>query len=132
LIPTSPGEAVGHIAVARGQSYELWLGGIFARGFDVSVDGRHVGRLKNELSGFASYVHVADLPLSPGVHTFVLTYHHADLGPGSGLNEFTSLSAIALEPRESPARQMISVAPRQAAQLCGRPLDWIELVSGSI
>jgi hypothetical protein len=132
LIPTGPGEAVGHIAIARGQSYELWLGGIFARGFDVSVDGRHVGRLKNELSGFAAYVHVADLFLSPGVHTFVMTYPHADLGPGSGLNEFTSLSAIALEPRESPPRQMISVAPQQAAQLCGRPVDWIELVRSSI
>jgi hypothetical protein len=61
-----------------------------------------------------------------------LTYPHADLGPGSGLDEFTSLNAIALEPRQRPTREMISVAPQQAAQLCGRPLDWIELVTGAI
>jgi hypothetical protein len=131
LVPTAPGDVVSHIAVARRESYGLWLGGIFARGFDVSVDGHHVGRIKNELSGFAADVHVADIFLGPGVHTFVLKYPHADLGPGSGLNELTSLTAIALEPRQRPARQMISVAPQQAGQLCERPLDWIELVSPS-
>jgi hypothetical protein len=30
-----------------------------------------------------------------------------------------------------PASGMISVASQQAAQLCGRPLDWIELVTGA-
>jgi hypothetical protein len=32
-------------------------------------------------------------------HTFVFTYPHADLTPGSGDNEFTSLSVIGLEPQ---------------------------------
>ena len=130
LTPTTPGQAVGHIAVASAQSYELWLGGSFARGFEVSVDGRRVGKVKDELSSFSGYVHVADVFLAPGVHTFALTYPHADLTPGSGQGEFTSLAAIALQP-QSPASELISVPPRQAARLCGRPLDWIELVTGA-
>jgi len=96
----------------------------------VSVDGRHVGRVKDELSNINGYLHVADVFLTSGVHTLALTYPHPDLTPGSDENELTSLSAIALEPREEPTSELISVAPRQAAQLCGRSLDWIELVSG--
>jgi hypothetical protein len=107
------------------------LGGSFARGFDVSVDGVHVGRVKDELSNLNGYIHVAERFLTPGIHTFVLAYPHADLTPGSGDNEFTYLTAIALEPRESPASELVSVDPRQATQLCGRPLDWIELVKSS-
>jgi hypothetical protein len=128
LTPTRPGSLVGHIAVASSQKYELWLGGSFGRGFEVSVDGHHLGKIKDQLASFNGYVLVADIYLTAGVHTFTLTYPHADLTPGSGANEFTTLSAIALQPT-SPPSQMIEVAPRQAAQLCGRSLDWIELVS---
>jgi hypothetical protein len=134
LIARTPGQVLDHIAVPSAQSYELWLDGSFARGFEASVDGRRVGRVKDELSDLSGYVHLADfggwvhladLFLAPGVHTFVLTYPHADLTPGSGNNELTSLSAIALQP-QSPPSELIAVPPRQAARLCGRALDWIE------
>jgi hypothetical protein len=130
LTPTTPGHAVSHIAVATDESYELWLDGSFARGLEVSVDGRRVGKAKDQLAGFpgSGYVQIGNVFLTPGIHTFVLTYPHADLTPGSGENELTSLSAIALEP-QSPASELIEVAPPQAARLCGRPLDWIELVT---
>ncbi len=135
LTPTTPGQVVAQVAVASPQSYELWLDGNFARGFDVSVDGRRVGKVKDELSDFVggglfSALHLADLSLTAGIHTFVLTYPHADLTPGSGDDERTSLSAITLEP-QSPPSELIAVSPRQAARLCGRPLDWIELVRTS-
>jgi hypothetical protein len=127
LVPTKPGTVVSHIAVASGQRYSLWLGGSFARGFEVSVDGRRVGRVKDEPGG---YVHLADLFLAEGIHTFALAYPHADLTPGSGDNESTTLTTIALQPQRPPSG-MIAVPPRQAARLCGRPLDWIELVRAS-
>jgi hypothetical protein len=129
LTATTPGTAVSHIGVVSTERYELWLGGSFARGFEVSVDGNRVGTVKDELSASGGYVHVADLLLEAGVHTFALTYPHAGLTPGSGNNELTSLSAIALEPK-SPASELIEVAPRQASRLCGRQLDWIEIVTG--
>jgi hypothetical protein len=128
LEPKTPGQAIGHVAVASSQSYELWLDGSFARGFDVSVDGHHVGRLKDEQSASSAFVHVADVFLTAGVHTLTFTYPHADLTPGSGNNESTFLTAIALQP-QSPRSELISVSPRQATRLCGRSLDWIELVT---
>ncbi|HEX5307677.1 MAG TPA: hypothetical protein VFW38_01205 [Solirubrobacteraceae bacterium] len=128
LTPTAPGTAVSHIAVAGSERYTLWLGGSFERGFEVSVDGERVGRVKDELSAFGGYVEVAELDLEAGVHTIALTYPQADLTPGSGAGLYTSLQAIALEPHRPPAG-LLSVAPAQTRRLCGRPLDWIELVA---
>ena len=102
--------------------------GSFGRGFEVSVDGRHVGTVRNQLQPFIGYVQVADVFLEPGVHTIELTYPRANLGPGSGWGQFTYLAAIALEPTLRPPRALIEVAPSQARRLCGRKLDWIEIV----
>jgi hypothetical protein len=128
LTPTKPGTAISHIQVASPQSYELWLAGSFGRGFEVSVDGEHVGTVKNQLLAFEGYMPVADMFLAPGVHAFEFTYPHSNLAPGSGLGEFTFISAIALEPQQSPPREMLTVPPAQAKNLCGRTLDWIEIV----
>jgi hypothetical protein len=94
----------------------------------VSLDGRSLGSVKNELSPFSAYVPLSTVFLNAGIHTFVFTYPGAnDLEPGSGVSEFTSISAIALQPL-SPPSEMISLAPSQAEALCGRPVDWIEIV----
>jgi hypothetical protein len=128
LTPTVPGEAVSHIVVASDERYELWLGGSFTRGFDVRVDGRYVGRVKDMLSSINGYAHIAEVALTPGVHTFALRYPGADLTPGSAEKELTSLTAIALVPAERPASRLLTLAPASADALCGRSLDWIELV----
>ncbi len=49
LWPNTPGTAVAQINVYGNQKYELWFGGSFSRGLEVSVDGRVVGRVKDEL-----------------------------------------------------------------------------------
>jgi hypothetical protein len=128
LTPTIPGQAISHIAVASSQRYELWLGGSFARGFEVSIDGRSVGSVSDELSAFGGYVYIADPFLTAGIHTFALTYPPANLAPGSGDDSFTSLSAIALE-QNRPRGKLITLTAQHAARLCGRPLDWIEIVA---
>jgi hypothetical protein len=124
LHATTPGTALAHLSVPGTGRYGLWLAGSFTRGFDVGVDGRGSGSVENELSGWD---HLTDLSLTAGPHTFSLTYPHPDLTPGSGDNTGTYLSAIALEP-QSPPSELIVVSPRQATRLCGRPLNWIELV----
>jgi hypothetical protein len=130
LTATTPGKAEGQMSIPGPQRYELWLDGSFSRGFEVAVDGRRVGRVKDELSGFSAYVHIANLFLTAGAHTVVLTHPHPNLTPGSAENVFTSISAITLQP-QMPAGQLVEVAPQQYARLCGRTLDWIELVRSS-
>jgi hypothetical protein len=139
LTATTPGTAVGHISVPSTQSYELYLDGSFGRGFEVRVDGRNVGTVKDQLSGYLSSVHVADVYLTEGVHKFEYIYPHADLTPGNGETlgtgefavdvRFTSLSAVVLQP-QYPRSELISVSPAEVTRLCARPLEWVELVSG--
>lgn len=132
LWPNTPGRAVAQIDVYGDQAYKLWLGGSFSRGFEVSVDGHPLGRVKDELLSVGEYAPVADVYLTPGVHVFALTYPHSDLTPGSGDNQQTSLAAISLQPLSRPRTQLLTVAPAQAHSLCGRSLDWIELVAPRI
>jgi hypothetical protein len=128
LTPTTPGRLDAHIIVNGAQRYELWLGGSFGRGFNVGVDGRPLGRVESEPSTLGQYVRVGGLRLSPGVHTITLDYPPADLTPGSGTQD-TVLAAIALQPMSAPATRMITVGPAAARTLCGRPLDWVEVVA---
>ena len=129
LYPNTPGTALAQIDVYGDQDYEVWLGGSFSRGFEVSVDGHYLGKVKDELLDIGEYAPVGDVYLTPGVHVFALTYPHADLTPGSGDNQQTSLSAISLQPLSRPAAQLLRVAPAQARSLCGRSLDWAEIVA---
>ncbi|MFL5824245.1 MAG: hypothetical protein ACJ764_12490 [Solirubrobacteraceae bacterium] len=129
LTANTPGTAVAHIALPTSQVYKLWLGGIFTRGFDVAVDGGHLGRIANQIFDIDGYAPVARLPLRAGVHTVTITYPGAGPGPGSGDNNYTSLNHIAFEPLQSPATQLLRVTPDQARALCGRALDWIDVVA---
>jgi hypothetical protein len=128
LRPTTSGTWRAQIHVGAG-TYALWLGGSFARGFTVRVDGRPAGRVKDELSSLGQYVRVSTLRLRAGVHTVALRYPPGNLTSGSGASGFDVLSAVVLDPLEAP-RGLIDVAPAQASTLCGRPLDWIEVVRG--
>jgi hypothetical protein len=129
LRPTTPGTWRAEIGVGAG-TYALWLGGSFARGCEVRVDGRTAGRVNDELSSLGQYVRVATLRLTSGVHVATLRYPPGDLTSGSGVRGFDVLSAVVLDSLDSP-RGLIDVAPAQATTLCGRPLDWIEVVRGS-
>ncbi len=129
LTPNTPGTAVAHISTTVARTFELWLGGSFARGFRVSVDGRQVGTVANEIFDVDGYVPVARVRLTAGWHKIDITYPKPDIWlPGSGDNETTTLSAIALQPLHSPPTRMLTVPASNATALCGRSLDWIEVV----
>jgi hypothetical protein len=128
LVPLGPGVWRAEIRLTAGR-YALWLGGSFARGFAVSVDGRPVGRVEDQLSNLGQFVPVRALRLGAGAHTVALRYPSAGLTSGSGATGQDLLSAVVLDPLDS-ARGLLDVAPAQAAILCGRPLDWIEVVAG--
>ncbi len=132
LEPTPPGTALAHVLLPTGpHSYQLWLGGNFARGFQVSVDGRYLGAVSNELNNIGDYNEIGvPVTLGPGVHTIALTYPQASsLAPGGADDEvgYTGLDEIALQPLT--ASRMIELQPPQASELCGRSLDWIEIVA---
>ena len=132
LTPITGGaSATAHIVIPHGVSgYQLWLGGSFARGFTVSVDGRRTGAIADALDPVGAYERVGSpLTLRPGTHAITITYPNANLSPGNAdSEEYTSLSEIALSPPDSQMR-LVTVKPALARSLCGRLLDWIEVVT---
>ena len=67
--------------------------------------------------------------LTAGAHTVSLTFHGSDLHPGSG-GTAQSIGPLALTDQDA-ANTSISYFPvNHADQLCGKPWDWIEAVSG--
>jgi hypothetical protein len=130
LTPTTPGTLLAHIRVTVRQRYELWLGGYFMRGFEVSANGHPLGRVKDQLQSWGQYASAGQLILGPGVHTIALRFPSADLTPGSGAN-LNKLTSIVLQPLQVPRTELLTVPPNQASMLCGRTLDWIELLEPS-
>jgi hypothetical protein len=132
LTPIAGGaSATAHIVIPHGVSgYQLWLGGSFARGFTVSVDGRRIGAIADALDPVGAYERVGSpLTLRAGTHAITITYPNANLSPGNAdSEEYTSLSEIALSPPDSQMR-LVTVKPALARSLCGRLLDWIEVVT---
>ncbi len=142
LMPSAAGAtATAHVNLPYGvRGYQLWLGGSFARGFAVSVDGTRIGSVSDQLEPTGGYAEVgAPLTLAPGVHSITITYPHANLSPGNAdldSVDYDALSEIALSPPLYPARgsgRMLTVAPHDATRmLCGRTLDWIEVVKAVV
>jgi len=113
--------------------YQLWLGGSFSRGFDVRVDGRDIGSISDALNPVGAYERVgAPLGLAAGTHTISVVYHgESPLATGSTDGEqpiYDELTAIALAPPVSAAHY-VTVSPAHASELCGRSLDWIEVIA---
>jgi hypothetical protein len=132
LTPTAAGaSATAHVVIPHlARDYQLWLGGSFARGFSVSINGRRIGAVADTLDPVGAYERIGSpLTLAPGTYAITVTYPSATLAPGSADSEdYTSLSAIALSPPSTTA-QLVAVKPAQARSLCGRSLDWIEVVA---
>ena len=67
------------------------------------------------------------LTLSAGPHTVALHYAGQDLGPGSG-GPPEPIGPLALAPAGPGADLVREVPASRAAALCGRRLDWIEVL----
>ena len=69
------------------------------------------------------------MTLSPGRHTITVTYGRGGVGPATADDEYySSLTAIALAPQTSAAHY-VTATPARASELCGRSLDWLEVVT---
>lgn len=125
VLPNRPGHASGRLRVQGGR-YGVWVQGDFPRPLFVSVDGRLVGTVSGANTP-GQWLKAATVQLSPGVHRvrIVRKAGRNHLGPGEwGIG---TIGATALQ-RETPER-LQTLALGRWRTLCGRQLDWVELVS---
>lgn len=101
----------------------VWLRASAPRALKVSIDGHAVGRA-HQIGSPGQWIQVGSVSLASGAHRIEIRRGSATLRPGDSFDGY--LGDVALE-AVGPSR-LEAVAPRDAARLCGRPFDWIELV----
>ena len=128
LVPTVEGTATFPIEVPADGHYDVWLGGSFARGIDVSIDGEEVGSLRDERQDENQQLRAGDVSLTAGRHEVSLRYPGSGLRPGAG-DDTLPMGPLVLRPR-APAPSTVALPPERVRELCGRSLDWAEIVAG--
>jgi hypothetical protein len=122
----SSGVVSGSIRTPAAARYAIWVGGSFVGRISATVDAHEIGSARHELEWPGNFVDLGATRLAAGRHTVVVRYALGGWRPGThGLAPFP-FGPIVVAPTAEP--RVISVAPAEAASLCGRTLDWVEAV----
>lgn len=121
-----PGHLSAKVQIPQDGRWLLWLRGDVFRPLTVYVDGRRVGSLGHETGGDRNYVQPLPLQLTAGRHTLRLVRGGGSLAPGDGTP--SNVRRIAFELPQSPGREVVKLQPSRWHELCGRQLDWLEVV----
>ncbi len=123
---TGPARVEDTFSVATAGTYELWLGGSVDRPLRVTLDGRLLATPSSMLGGDLNKYRVATVSLRPGRHYLRFARGGGSLRPGDDAS--TVLDGVTLEPVGAERETVASVAPSAWRSLCGRTLDWLEVV----
>jgi hypothetical protein len=128
LVPHGGGTLQLEATVPNAGTYGVWLGGSFRRTATVRVDGRRAGSVTHLLNNDRQFTPLGAAELRRGSHTIELDYGGSRLTPGSGGLPF-ALGPLVLSRRQAVDLPVRFVQPDGARVLCGKRLDWIEVVS---
>jgi hypothetical protein len=129
LLPVTPGTINAQVEVSRQGVYGVWLGGSVRPRVDLSIDGRHVDSVRQQLENFGEYVQLGSVPLGPGSHTVSIRFNPSDLHPGSG-GAPAPIGPLVLSSQDYADTKVEYLPAAQAKKLCGGRWDWVEAVTG--
>ena len=122
--PLLRGTQLLRVSVPVDGVYTAWLAGDWFGNASISIDGRKVGSLREELNWPGLYTDLGSTPLRAGTHLVGITYQPGGWHPGSGGTPFAfGPGSLSMVDQRNP---VIHVAPARADELCGRRLDWVE------
>jgi len=120
----------GTVELPRTGRYEAWLEGSLGRPVAVRVGGRAFGTAPAGLGNPGQLASVGDASVSGGLQPVELAQEGRSLRPGSDGRDRT-IGPLVLEPASAGRSARVRyLDPRSARSLCGRTLDWIEIVRG--
>ena len=122
IVPVTPGRAAAKLFVPGGR-YEVWMYGSSGRPIGAFIDGHRVGALK-QVNTPEQWVSVASVSLRRGRHELAIQRPGGSLAPGDGYQG--RIGPMILQP--IAPETLDRVRPGQARALCGKPLDWVEIV----
>ena len=112
--------------VAQDGSYDVGLGGSFTGKVTLKVDGKVVWSGGHQLNWTGNVTPAGPAQLNAGAHELTLQYEVNPLQPGAGSGPWPLGPVYVSLSDPDPAVQF--VPPSQAKSLCGRRLDWLEVV----
>jgi hypothetical protein len=115
----------GPVTITRPGVYRVAVQGDISPRLDVSVDGRPVGTIADELGPPGQVTPVGSLTLAAGTHSVRIVRPGNILAPGDGGGVALSRVLFVSGPAAPPVSE---INPSQASSLCGQELDWIEIV----
>jgi len=119
-----PGHARGRVRIARRGAYRVWLRGSFPRATDVLIDGGRRMTVRGANTPGQWLGDVPPLRLTAGLHRVEVRVPGGSPKPGDGAAvTIGPLAFVADQPRRL---QMVALSDWRS--LCGRQLDWVELV----
>ena len=122
IVARGAGTVRGRATTGAGM-HTVWIRGRSFRDDEVRIDGRRVG-IARHLNGPNQWIEVGRVELAAGMHTAELRRPEGSLAPGD--RQPDSLGPIVLVPDGEPRE--LRVARGEGERLCGRTLDWLELI----
>jgi hypothetical protein len=127
---TGPGRIQTGVTVPAYGDYELWLeGSVDSRPLHVVLDGRVVGEPSTQSGGDGNAIYVSTLKLTSGHHDIELARYGGGWRPGSSAG--TVIDGVVLEPVAAEHETVQTLGPSAWRSLCGRSLDWVEVLGAS-
>jgi hypothetical protein len=125
-----PGAVQVTFDIDEAQRFTVWLEGSVSRAITVEIDGRPVGQIEDHLNNPGAFLPVGEVALEPGEHEVRISMGGGSLAPGDagyslGLRH---IGPLVFSPSGNAAREVRTVALNDAKSLCGRRLDWVEVV----
>ncbi len=127
LVPDGSGEIAGDVEVPAAGPYEFWVGRSFRGRLGLYVDGHRLSTRRHRLSYATDYTSFGTTQLGAGTHRVQLVYERPAPEPGAG-GEPWPMGPLVVS-LSTPEPELAFVRGRDARTLCGRLIDWIEVLA---
>jgi len=124
-----PGTVSGTVSVPQTGTYHVWVEASVVRELTVSVDGRVVGVVEDQLSPHDATTPIGTVSLDSGRHDVELVHGGGGLEPGNG-GQNRLIGPVYFTPAADPtAVEVRYVEPEDWRTVCGEHADWVEAVA---
>ncbi len=122
------GTATVPFSVPQEGRYALWAAGSFAGRLNVAVDAKHVFSGRSVISlDMQQFSSLGSVRLTAGAHVATIDFDTPWWLPGSGAGPFL-FGPLAVSADTAATAQVERVPLEKARSLCGRDLDWIQVI----
>jgi hypothetical protein len=125
LIPHGPGAAALRVAIVTAGAYDFYLQGSTRNRLTLTVDGKEVGSVDEQLNEARQFLSFGTARLDAGRHDVEIALDGQNLAPGSG-GPPEPIGPLLLSPRAAEDPAVETIPSSRARELCNRRLDWVE------